>query len=293
MSHLKIIVPAFILSGFLITTNIAQADYQNEIGLFTSQTEDEDNDTSDGTTLFYTYYYNNVDTSKGPWAEAAFINRAGNVGISLSNSESTLATTTKLERSGSTISADISSPESDLVFSAGYASTKSDYKNGLSYSSESTDYSLGIGYFIQQYTLVTFTRDESETKYSGLSQTFNYDSETNSIGVKALLLRSDTTALVLNASHSIREDSDDDEFKSTLLLANYYLNPQLGVGGYLVKYSGNVEASKGNLYAITMNYFLNPKFQIGLLYSKFKPDNEKGTESEVTQLTGSYYFQPQ
>lgn len=289
MSHLKIIVPAFILSGFLITSNIAQADYQNEIGLFTYQAEGEDNDTSDGTTLFYTYYYNNVNTSKGPWAEAAFINRAGNIGISISNSESTFGTT-KVERSGSTISADISSPESDLVFSAGYASTESDYKNSLSYSSESTDYSLGIGYFIQQYTLVTFTRNESETKYSGLSLPLTYDREANSIGVKTLLLRSDATALVLNASYSIADDSNDNEFKSTLLLANYYLNPQLGVGGYLVKYSGNVEASKGNSYAITMNYFFNPKFQIGLLYSKFKPDNEKGTESEVTQLTGSYYF---
>lgn len=290
MSHLKIIIPALFLSTIVLTTGTAQADYQNEIGLYTYQTEDADNDTSDGTSLFYSYYFNSVDTSKGPWAEAAFINRAGSIGLSLSRSDSSFSTT-KAESTSSFIGVEIANPDSDFYFAINHHSGETDYKSSTStYKSENTGYGASVGYFIQKYTLITFSHDESETEYTGLSQGLAYDSDTNSVIAQLLILKGNSTALSLTAGYIVREDSDDDEFKTTYLSGNYYLNSRLGIGGGLSTYSSNIDAAKGKSYNVNINYYFNPQVRIGLLYSQFKPDNDKGTESEVAQLTGSFYF---
>lgn len=147
-----------------------------------------------------------------------------------------------------------------------------------------------IGYFIQQYTLIAFERDESNTEYSGLSQPLAYDSDVNIISAKTLLLLDDASAISLFAAYSAREDSDGDEFKTTSLSGIYYLNSRLGVGGGMAKYSSNIDSANGKTYNVNMNYYFSPQVRIGLFYSQYKPDNDKDTESEVTQLTAAIYF---
>lgn len=115
MPHLKSIVAALILFSFILSTGVVRADYQNEIGFYTYQTEDDKNNTSDGTGLNYSYYFDNVDTSHGPWAEAGFIDRAANVSLSVSRSDG-ISGTTNMESSSNFISATISNPDSAFVF---------------------------------------------------------------------------------------------------------------------------------------------------------------------------------
>lgn len=290
MLHCRNILTTSALIGLVLSTHVARADYQNEVGLYTFQSETSDNDKADGTTLYYQYFFNRVDTSKGPWAEAAFLNRAGNIGVFASKNSNDFGTG-NAESSGTIVRGDIASPDSDFVFSAAYISSKTDYKS-KSYSTENTGYSLGVGYFIQQNTLVTFDHTESETSYSGLSKSNDYDSKTNDIGIKTVMPLSMATALVLNASYSVRKDSNDSESKFTLLMATYYLNPRLGIGGYLADYSYNNPSlsSGGKSSAIYVNYFITRNAQLGLLYSQYKADNDSSTDSDLVQTTASVYF---
>lgn len=291
MSDLKTIIPALITFGFVLSVEIVRADYQNEGALYISQTEYDNGTTSESTSLYFLHHFDKIETSTGPWDMATYIQRAGYIGLSTTRAEYT-STSSSSDYNGNALIAAIADPESPFVFGLSYYMSESDTQGTTSYNSESDGYRLSIGYFIQKYTLITFGRSESKTDYTGISR--SYESETNDVSISTLLLRDNGSAIYLSARHSIREDDDGDEFKSTSIAGDYYFNPRLGVGGFISTRESNIDINDSQTMGVNVSYFLNPQVKLAAQYSKTEPDSEADTAarlaSESITLNGSFYF---
>lgn len=291
MSHLKSIVAALILFGFVLSAGVVRADYQNEAGLSLSKYESDNGYKSDGTDLVFFHYFDIIETTTGPWNLADYIQRTGFVALSTLRYKHEYGTSSG-DFNYNALAVAIANPESPFVFGLSYFTSETDTQGTTSYSSESDGYWLSIGYYIQQYTLVTFDHSESKTDYTGISN--SYESETNGISISTLLLRSNGTAIYLSAGYSVQEDDDGDEFKFTNIAGDYYFNPRLGVGGFISTLESNIDINDRQTMGVNISYFLNPQVKLSAQYSETEPDNEAGTAaglaSESIILTGSFYF---
>jgi len=288
MSHLKIIVPAFILSGFLISTNIAQADYQHEVNFGHAQSDYDDGATSDTNLLFYRFFFNKVSTSTGPWLETPFTQRAGYIMV-LTAQGSYSRPSYSSDSQTAALFATIANPDSDFVFGLDYSQSNADINGTTSYTAKGSTYSLSIGYYVQQYTSINFDHDNNESEFSNSSPTI--ENETNTISAKTLLLQNNGTAIQLFASYSKREDDDGDQFKTTRLSGGYYFNQKLGLGASLSKDSTPYSSLDSTRTGINLSYFINPQLYLSAHYSQTSYDSSTtNNDSDSMQFDVAYRF---
>ncbi len=84
------IIPLTALSAILSSTYVNAADYQSEISASYANSDSERRDDSDYG-VSGTYYFKPVDSSQGPLAEAAFLQRASGISLTYTRSESDYA----------------------------------------------------------------------------------------------------------------------------------------------------------------------------------------------------------
>ncbi|WP_265936488.1 porin Omp33-36 [Acinetobacter sp. 2JN-4] len=219
------------------------------------------------------YFFKNVDTSKGPLAEAAFLNHASNVSVAYSFAKESgdEIVTTKNESLGAKGEAYIPTPYLPVYTSAAYShsKTKIDGKkdNGDRYALEvgamlSPNFLVAVGYtsIADQFALdansvlsrgiaksvaeaQTIGQDQdaitARTKYVG-----NIDGTNMAVGFEAGLVYGDDTAF---------------ELKTDL-----YLTPKLSVGASYAESSFN--EVRDSAWGANVNYFITPAVAVGASY---------------------------
>lgn len=80
-------IPLAALGAILSSTYVSADDYQSEISVVYFNSDSEHTDSS-GYGIGGRYFFNPVNTSQGPLAEAAFLQRASSVGLNYTRSES-------------------------------------------------------------------------------------------------------------------------------------------------------------------------------------------------------------
>ncbi|PWB16743.1 carbapenem susceptibility porin CarO [Acinetobacter sp. AM] len=218
-----------------------------------------------------TYYFKDVDSSKGPLAEAAFLNQASNVSVAYNYAE--LDADVVAHNYGAKAEAYIPTKFVPAYASASYSHTILDGKNGLSndqgdrYALElgalaAPNFLVAVGYtnVADQFALDAFnvmsngvvkavgetaTIDEDQdaitarTKYVG-----NIDGTNMSIGFESGLVYGDATAYQLKT--------------------DLYLNPKLSVGASYAESS--YEGTPDSAWGANVNYFITPAVAVGASY---------------------------
>ncbi len=288
MLHLKTILPVSILLGFALLTNIAQADYQNNISVFNIQSSGDNNYDSESNLLTYSYYFDKVDTSTGPWILAPFIQRSSSISFASLHQESS-SNTYKSDSTSNTLSASLANKESPFVFGLSYGKGKSDMTGTSTSSAESSGPGISIGYYLQPYTLLSLGHSESKT--DNITSSTTSKDKTDDISISTALLQNNGTAIYLSGQHKVMKFESGTKLKYTTIHADYYMNARLGFGASIISRTSTIRANEGMSKGINASYFIKPNLSLYAEYSTYTADESQARQdSDLIMLSGSFYF---
>jgi hypothetical protein len=213
-----------------LCSSVALADtYQAEAGVTLDNFDSNSRSSSYNTYTFNgSLYFNPVDASKGPRAEAAFLSRASDISASYTDSNNHTADGNYNLDTRVVVN-------SNLVLEAGYADFNFDKA-----------FRLGMGTYVSDHADVVVSY--SKTDNSNLrTLEAAYHSVLNLVGTSSLGYTASVAYInppVGNNGYALSAD------------ATYYLNPSVGVGG-VVSHT-DLGLSKNNTFGVQASYFITP-----------------------------------
>jgi hypothetical protein len=241
----KIILLSSILS-FASFSVLSQDSFTSSIGARYGSSDNADSYIISGS-----YYFSPVDTTKGPLAEAVFLNRANDLSVGYTRRE---VDGTPFSTNQVFIDGTYHVEDSSFFLNASVSKT-----NG----SDSTGYGLGMGYyFSDDWTVTVSTSLDDDFDYAGLG-----------IGTKKLLELGGDTYLSLSAGIGIPEEGDNNYSVG----ADYYFNSHISLRlqrSWIDSFSDGATS----LYA---NWFVTSSVSLNVNYAKSEID---GFDDEIFGL---------
>lgn len=238
-----------------------------------------------------TYYFKNVDATKSPLAEAAFINQASNVSLAYNYGEYDEAGLDIVSHTyGAKAEAYIPTSIVPLYASASYSHTINDSKNELATDDQGDRYALELGAVIVPNFLVAvgYTSVADETSYDAFNILSNGVAkaalESNTISDKkdAITARTKYVGAIDGTNMSIAFETGIVYGRDTAynFKTDLYLTPALNVGVSYAKTSADV--TNDNAWGANVNYFITPAVAVGASYVNA---NAEGSDRD-TQTVG-------
>lgn len=261
-------------TALLLAMTGAQA-YQFEVqgqSEFIDNTANEQNFTG---AVQGTYYFNNVDASKGPLAEAAFLNQASNVSLAYNYGEYDEAGLDIVSHTyGAKAEAYIPTKFVPAYASASYNHTINDSKNALETDDNGDRYALELGALVAPNFLVAvgYTSVADQTSYDAFNILSNgvvkagLESETIDEDQDAITARTKYVGAIDGTNMSIGFESglvygEDTAYN---LGTTLFLNPQLSVSASYMESS--FAGSPDKAWGANVNYFITPAVAVGASY---------------------------
>ena len=223
-----------------------------------------------------TYYFNNVDASQGPLAEAAFLNQASNVSAAYTYGEDgqEFGDRTVHHTFGVKGEAYIPTNVVPAYASASYSHTITDNKAGNPTDDNGDRYALELGALVAPNFLVAvgYTSVADQTSYDAFNMFNNgvakaaLESETIADKKDAITARTKYVGAIDGTNMSIGFESglvygEDTAYN---LGTTLFLNPQLSVG---VSYmESSFAGSPDKAWGANVNYFITPAVAVGASY---------------------------
>lgn len=218
-----------------------------------------------------TYYFKDVDSSKGPLAEAAFLNQASNVSVAYNYAE--LDADVVAHNYGAKAEAYIPTKFVPAYASASYSHTILDGKNGLSndqgdrYALElgalaAPNFLVAVGYtnVADQFALDAFNvMSNGVVKAVGETATIGEDQDAITARTKYVGNIDGTNMSIGFESGLVYGDATAYQLKTDL-----YLNPKLSVGASYAESS--YEGTPDSAWGANVNYFITPAVAVGASY---------------------------
>lgn len=245
-----------------------------------------------------TYYLNNVDSSKGPLAEAAFLNQVSNVSVAYNYGENKQAGERTVNHTyGVKAEAYIPTKLVPAYASASYNHTISDSKTGGA-DDNGDRYALEFGALVAPNFLVAvgYTSVADQVSYDAFNILSNgvakaaIESKTIAEDQDAITARTKYVGAIDGTNMSIGFDAglvygEDSAYN---LGTTLYLNNKLSVG---VSYmESSYDFSPSNAWGANVNYFVTPAVSVGASYVnanfKAKDANKEQTLDLDTQTVG-------
>ena len=222
-----------------------------------------------------TYYYKNVDSSKGPLAEAAFLNQASNVSLAYNYGEYDQDGTKELISHTYGVKGEAYIPTKFVptYASASYNHTHTDGKsgntdnNGDRYALEVgavviPNFLMAVGYtsVANQYSLDAFNiMNNGVVKAAAESATIGQDQDAVTARVKYVGAIDDTNMAIGFESGLVYGDATAYQLKTDL-----YVTPKLSMG---VSYAeSSFVGSPDSAWGANVNYFITPAVAVGASY---------------------------
>ncbi len=242
-----------------------------------------------------TYYLKNVDSSKGPLAEAAFLNQASNVSLAYNFSQ--LDAGVDVHNFGAKAEAYIPTPYVPAYASVSYSHTILDGKVGNS-DDKGDRYSLEVGALPTQNFLVavgyTSVADQvaldafnvmgnGAVKAVAEAATINEDQDAITARAKYVGGIDGTNMSLAFESGIVYGEATAYQFKTDL-----YLNPKLSVGASYA--ASSYEGTPDSAWGANVNYFITPAIAVGASYVNANYEASKNKQDFVlvgdTQTVG-------
>lgn len=273
--------------------------YQFEIQGQSEFIENTANDKDFAGAVQGTYYLNNVDTSKGPLAEAAFLNHASNVSAAYSygeNGQEEIDRSRTINHSyGLKAEAYIPTKVLPVYASASYNHTITDSKTAEANDDQGDRYALEVGALVLPNFLVAvgYTSVADQASYDAFNIVSNgvakaaLESATIAEDQDAITARAKYVGAIDGTNMSIGFESGLVYGESTAynLGTTLYLNPKLSVGvSYL---ESSYAGSPDKAFGANVNYFITPAIAVGASYvnANFEA-SEVGQVAKDTQTVG-------
>lgn len=221
-----------------------------------------------------TYYLNNVDSSKGPLAEAAFLNQASNVSVAYNYGEFKQTGESRVASQSYGVKGEAYIPTSvvPVYTSLSYNHTHNDTK-GNGNKDNGDRYALEVGALVIPNFLVAvgYTNVNTQTSYDASNILSNgvikAALESDAIGNKkdVITARTKYVGAIDGTNMSIGFDAGLVYGKDTAynLGTTLYLNPALSVGASYVETSTENDAKAWGAH---VNYFVTPAIAVGVDY---------------------------
>ena len=268
----------------LALSSTAQAEYQFELSsnAHTGDIEIGNVDADrESFGLTGTYYLGSVDTSKGPLAEAAFLDRASSITLDFSIGE--------IDFDDGDFDVDHYSAESRLVsketgwlVDLGYRRTEID-------NEEIDTFAIGVGKYVLENTAVVLSYANSDAvalNYVDFDVESTGDFDRYGLAVEHLW-QLETGAIKLDLSAALVDVDNADDINVWALGGTYYLNPSLGFGAdYSHSDSDETDVEDWSLFA---KWFVTEQVELSLAYSE-QEDDELGLESDAIMFNANVRF---
>ncbi|MEG0029642.1 porin Omp33-36 [Acinetobacter sp.] len=250
-----------------------------------------------------TFYFKDVDSSKGPLAEAAFLNQASNVSVAYNytkyNEDNGFNTETHTY--GAKAEAYVPTQFVPVYASASYNHTKTDAKNDMSADAEDQGdrYALEVGALAAPNFLVAVGYTSVADQYS--LDAFNILSNgVVSAGLESDTIRDDQDAITARTKYVGNIDGTNmavsfetglvyGEDTAYQLKTNLYLTPALSVGASYVKSS--FEDTPDSAWGANVNYFITPAVAVGASYVNANAkDNVENLDTQTIGVNAKFRF---
>ncbi len=248
-----------------------------------------------------TYYFNNVDSSKGPLAEAAFLNQASNVSLAYNYGEYKEAGNRNTY--GAKAEAYIPTKLVPAYASASYSHTINDSKTGQNDSKTGQNddngdrYALELGAVVAPNFLVAvgYTSVADQASYDAFNILSNgvakaaIESGTIADDQDAITARTKYVGAIDGTNMSIGFDAglvygEDTTYN---LGTTLYLNNQLSVGASYVETSADLDAKSA--WGANVNYFITPAVAVGATYVNANAENST-RDTQTVGLNAKFRF---
>ena len=269
-----------------------------------------------------TYYFKNVDSTKGPLAEAAFLNQASNVSVAYNFGEYSadvkvpaygINEEVKAEQHnyGAKAEAYIPTKLIPLYASASYSHSKTDAKNDFTANNplnhpqvakladgNGDRYALELGAMLLPNFLVAVGYTSVADQYSfDVFKAINNGSvfsalETGTIAEDqdAITARTKYVGGITDTNMSVGFEAGLVYGEDTLyqLKSDLYFNPQLSAGVSYTESSFNDTPSSA--IGANVNYFITPAVAIGASYVNANAENGSSRDTETVGLNAKFRF---
>jgi hypothetical protein len=265
-------------TALLLAMTGAQA-YQFEVQGQAEHLELEDAHNKYAGAVEGTYYFNNVDTNKGPLAEAAFLNQASNVSLAYDFGKySSAVDSTKFTSQSFGVKGEAYIPTSivPVYTSASYNHTNRDNKNGVR-NNNGDQYAVEVGAMLTSNFLVAagYTRvaDQAQATYNTFdildNGTLKADFDRQVIGNKkdAGTARAKYVGPIDGTNMAIGFEAGVlwGENTAYTLQSDLYLTPKFSVGASYAETSEDVKDT--SIWSANVNYFVTKDLSVAASYT--------------------------
>ncbi|MHA3080310.1 porin Omp33-36 [Acinetobacter sp. ANC 5502] len=290
-------------AAVLFTMTTGAHAYQFEVkgqSEYVDTTANDKNYTGD---LQGTYYFKNVDASKGPLAEAAFLNKASNVSVGYSYEQYNQKNSINYHVGtyGVKGEAYFTTPYTTsipLYANASYNHTDVDGKNAISRDDKGDRYALEVGAMPTNNFLLAvgytrtnpFALDTFDIMNYGIAKAYG---ESTFSGNK------DYTTARVKYVGAIDGTSMSIGFEGKTIFNNHqaayglktdlFLTPALSVGASFADTS-NLDSGIDHVWGADVNYFVTPAISVGATYVKANAKNGNNLDTDTVGLNAKARF---
>jgi len=210
-----------------------------------------------------TFYFKTIDTAQAIYQEAAFLNKASSISLSVANNEETLSS---IDDSCCAWSVDGKYILSErFIFQAAYNSNS---VNGV----DETNLGLGAGFYINDTTsfVVGFTQKDIDDA--------DKDFNTTSISLKSVIDVDGEKTAVGDLTASVTENVGANTVIELDGSMDYYFTPRFSLGGRFAASLPN-NGNDTNTYGIQARYFIADSFSVGASFATTIFQEEEDTAS--------------
>jgi hypothetical protein len=276
-----------------------EADYSDsETDFDGSSSPDID---ADSISISGTYYFNNVETNKGPLNVASFLSRTSNISAFYSDGETEIDATQVTFTGPAPIGGiygygapilgfTYSIPKYEIdteeyVVSGQYIHAKSGWLIGALYGYleedsdlgidlEQDSYGIGIGKYIAQYTRLMLDYIHTETDVDTSSGNASSDSDAVNIGLFHVQELGRGTYYDASIDIAYLDSDDGDDAHAYSASTTYYFSPHVGVGINLSHIDGdNIDSTS---YGVSGEWFITDNFAVNVNYVRSNIDDSDG-----------------
>ena len=278
--------------------------YQFEVQGQSEYVDTTENDKNFTGAVQGTYYFKNVDSSKGPLAEAAFLNQASNVSLAYQYGQYDAP----VEEGRSDIESHVYGAKAEAYIptkfvpayaSASYSHTHTDGKNSVTRDDNGDRYALELGAVVAPNFLVA-------VGYTSVADQFALDAF-NVMGngvVKAVgeaaTIGEDQDAVTARTKYVGNIDGTNmalgleaglvyGEHTAYQLKTDLYLTPALSVGASYVESS--FAGTPDSAWGANVNYFITPAIAVGASYVNANAkDNTENLDTQTVGVNAKFRF---
>lgn len=250
-----------------------------------------------------TYYLKNVDTSKGPLAEAAFLNQASNVSVAYNYAEykAKLADKDKDIQShnyGVKAEGYVPTKYVPVYASASYSHTNNDSKNNFARDDSGDRYALEVGAVLapnfllaagytnvpNQLSLDTFGIMKNGLVAAGIESAQAIQDKSDAVTARAKYVGPITGTNMAVGFEAAGTFGEENVYG---LKTDLYLNPKLSVGATFLGSDASVGVDQA--WGADVNYFITPAVAVGVNYLHANTNNV-AYDTDTYGINAKYRF---